>query len=71
MMDSTNQCSVECKASNCMICNPNDTEKCNLCSTGYHMTSEMVCEVNNQTRESIQIYASFTIVLLALLTMWE
>jgi hypothetical protein len=66
LMDDQGACSVSCEASNCFICNPSDHSKCNICKTGYHMTSELVCEENGRD-ESIMRLASSVLLLMAFL----
>ena len=70
LLDASGKCSISCSASNCMICDPNDLEKCNLCKTNYHMTAEMVCEENNQ-RTSIQVLDALIMIAIFLLAKWN
>ena len=51
-LDSTGNCSIQCSAANCQVCDLVDATKCQMCNTGYHMNSELACVVNGQKGNS-------------------
>ena len=52
VMDDDGKCTVSCSASDCLLCDPNDNSKCNLCKSGFHMNSELTCIDNNAVEET-------------------